>query len=429
MPKARPMLSRSVMFTLMLSASLAASAFAQSSTSVGGVDIDASLTIDVIYANRFSGHEGAPAGFGHDHGHTHGHTHDHGHDDHDHSHALEDGFNLGHSEIALHARNDLLEGVAIIAFDDQDIELEELYLVTRALPAGLRLKAGKFLSDIGYVNSRHPHDWSFVERPLVNQYLLGDHGLLDTGIQLSYTPATATYWNLGIELFQGDGEGIDRFDAGALSSRDSGPRLLTGFVKLGPDLGDSHAILGGVSGAVASQYARVDAHGQHHHYVEGDAWLVGADLMYRYDAGRIYGQGNWRVGGEYYYTQRDVKAGGSNRARWISLTERQDGAYLEAVYGFAPRWETGLRAEALGWSNEVVKFHPRASGREDASYRYAAQVTWRPRETIFLRGQVTLEDYAGVRAHGAESGFDQHDSWMFMLQFNALFGRHPAHRF
>lgn len=437
MPKLLSPSSLSAAFPLVVSLAIVPPVSAQSSTSVGGLEIDASLTLEVIYANRLSGEEGVPAGFGHAHAdHGHGHDHDHGHEHghggdggHGHSHALEDGFNAGHSEIALYARNDLLEGVAIIGFDDQDVEVEEMYLATRALPAGLRIKAGKFLSDIGYANRRHPHDWSFVERPLVNQYLFGDHGLLDTGVQVTLTPATSNYLNFGVELLQGDGEGIDRYDEGALSSRDSGPRLITAFAKFGPDLGDSHALLAGLSAGVASQYARVDSHGAHNHYIEGDAWFAGVDLMYRYDAGRAYGLGNWRVGGEYYYTERDVEAGGSNRARWLSFTERQDGAYVEAVYGFAPRWETGLRAEALGWNNDIVKFHPRALGAEDASYRYAAQVTWRPRETIFLRGQVTHEDYAGVRAHGGESGIDQHDSWMFMLQLNALFGSHPAHRF
>ncbi|HAY10333.1 MAG TPA: TonB-dependent receptor, partial [Thauera sp.] len=121
--------------------------------------------------------------------------------------------------------------------------------------------------------------------------------------------------------------------------------------------------------------------------------------------------------------------GGGNRARWLNYTEKQDGAYIEAVYGFAPRWEAGVRAEALGLNNKVVKFHPRALGEEDSSYRYSAQVTWRARETVFVRAQLTREDFAGQRAHGSEAAVAQDGSWMFMLQLNALFGSHPAHRF
>ncbi|HNR62323.1 MAG TPA: TonB-dependent receptor [Thauera sp.] len=396
---------------------------AQSSLKLGEVELDASLTLDGIFARRYSGKEGTPAGFGHAHG-----DEDHGHH-HGHSHALENGFNAGHSEIGLRARTDLFDGVLTIGFDDEDVKVEEAYLVTRALPAGLRVKAGKFLSDIGYVNSRHPHDWSFVERPLVNQYLFGDHGLLERGVQLSYTLPTRSFAMLGVEVLQGNGEGMDRYDDGALSARKSGPRLLTAFAKFGPDLGDRHALQAGVSGGTSRQNVRVDAHGDHTHYIDGDAWFAGADLMYRYDAGRSHGEGNWRIGGEYYYVERDVGAGGGNRARWLNYTEKQDGAYIEAVYGFAPRWEAGVRAEALGLNNKVVKFHPRALGEEDSSYRYSAQVTWRARETVFVRAQLTREDFAGQRAHGSEAAVAQDGSWMFMLQLNALFGSHPAHRF
>lgn len=404
---------------VLLAVPVQASAQSTSGIRIGDVEFDASLTLDGIFARRYSGKESEPAGF------AHGHDEDH---DHGHGHALENGFNAGYSEIALRARTDLFDAVLTLGFDDEDIEVEEAYLASRALPAGLRLKAGKFLSDIGYINSRHAHDWSFIERPLVNQYLFGDHGLLDRGVQLSYTAPTSNYLSLGLELLQGEGEGLDRYDSGAQSKRKSGPRLVVAHAKYGPQLGDSHALQLGVSGGVSRQHARVDDHGHHNHYIEGDAWFAGTDLMYRYDAGRPGAQGNWRVGGEYYYTERDVGAGGSNRANWASFTEKQDGAYLEAVYGFAPRWEAGVRAEALGLTNRVVHFHPRELGKEDTSYRYSAQITMRPRETLFLRAQLTREDFAGEHDHG-HGGHGHGDSWIFMLQLNALFGSHPAHRF
>jgi len=231
------------------------------------------------------------------------------------AHGRKDGFNAGQSEIGLRARTDLFDAVLMIGFDDRDVEVEEAYLVTRALPAGLRLKAGKFLSDIGYMNSRHPHDWSFIERPLVNQYLFGDHGLQERGVQLGYTAATADYLAFGIELLQGNGEGQNRFDDGAYKRERSGPRMMTAFAKYGPDLGDRHAAQLGVSTGMSRQYARVDGHDDHRHSVEGDGWFAGIDAMYRYDSGRAYGVGNWRVGGEYYYTQRSVRARGYNDAR------------------------------------------------------------------------------------------------------------------
>jgi hypothetical protein len=49
------------------------------------------------------------------------------------------------------------------------------------------MRGGKFLSGIGYLNSQHPHTWDFVDQNLAYGTLLGDHGLMDTGLQLGWT--------------------------------------------------------------------------------------------------------------------------------------------------------------------------------------------------------------------------------------------------
>lgn len=419
-----PINSRPVLKTLTVVIALASCATIYSTTThaqsvkFAGIEFDAALTLEGLLHKRSSSEPGEPAGFGHGHG-DHDHAHHHGH-----NHALDDGFNAGHSEIAIRARAELLDGMLMIGFDDDDIAVEEAYLTTRALPAGLRMKAGKFLSDIGYMNSRHPHDWDFVERPLVNQYLFGDHGLQETGGQLSVTVPTRNYTHLGIEVLQGNGEGLNRFDGGSFSAKKDNPRVFTAFAKFGPELGPQDAIQLGLSAGGSRQYARVDDHGDHKHSVEGDAWFVGLDAMYRHESGKAYGVGNWRIGGEYYYTRREVDARAWSPSQgWRrnpeTFTETQDGIYLEAVYGIAPRWQAGARAEALGLTNRVVAFHPTATVGEGTSLRYALQTTWRPRETMFVRGHLTHADLAGA----------DKDDWAFTLQLNIMFGSHPAHRF
>jgi hypothetical protein len=65
--------------------------------------------------------------------------------------------------------------------NDGGTELEEAWLQTRLLPAGLKLKMGKFLSGIGYTNSQHPHTWDFRRpEPGLRMGMLGDHGLMDS---------------------------------------------------------------------------------------------------------------------------------------------------------------------------------------------------------------------------------------------------------
>ncbi len=378
---------------------------------LAGLGLSAALTVEGIYHNRFSGDEGTPAGFGH------GGGHDHGHDDHGHDHGLDEGFNLGHSEVMLQGEASLFEGQAIVSLTEDDISLEEAFLATRALPHDLRIKAGKFLSDIGYVNRRHPHAWDFIERPLVNAFLFGDHGLQETGVQLTWAPGDRVV--VGGELFQGEGAGLTRFDEAGREARDSGPRLGTLFITYRPDLGEAQHLALGASAGMNEQYVRVDDHGQHAHSAEGDNWFAGLDVRFHHDAGRTAGHGDWQLGAEYFYTERDLQEHVQHHDQWHardSYTERQDGAYVEAIYGIAPRWELGLRSEALGLTNEVMASHPTEIESEGTSWRQSGQVTWHLQDDIFLRAQASHEDVA-----------DQDDSWVAMLQFNATFGHHAGH--
>ena len=398
-------------------------------------DLGISLILDGIHFSALRKGNEEPAGFGHahDHGHGHGHGHDHG---------FNEGFNLGHSELAFEARlGDVLDGVVLIGFDSNHIELEEAYVMTRSLPAGWQLTGGKFLSEIGYINNRHSHDWNFVDRPLVNEFLFGDHGLQDIGLRATYIPPTAWYTRFGLELLQGSGEGIDRFDSGVPVGRRDGPRIVTAFVKTGPDLGTDHAIQVGASAGYVAQYARLDDHGSHAHALEGDLWFGGVDATYKYDSGRLYGHGDWRITGEYFLAYRSVdefiQQGHGDHPTWRrrdNHSERQDGVYLEAVYGFMPRWQLGLRAEALGLTNRVTDFHPTAVVSRDASYRYSAQVTFRPIEPVFLRGQLSYSDFATAEhnhdhGHSHDHGGDTGSGLALFFQVNIALGAHGAHRF
>jgi len=401
------------------------------------IGVDVSLILEGVYFNTLSRGNDEPAGFegGHDHGHGHGHDHGHGHG---HSHGFDEGFNLGHSELVFEARlGELLDGTLMIGFDDDHLEVEEAYLTTRTLPAGLQVKAGKFLSDIGYINSRHPHDWDFVDRPLVNEYLFGDHGLQETGVQATWLAPTETYTLLGVELLQGTNENVANFEGrqSALNGQNrilsdaSGPRLVTAFAKFGPDLGPDQALQLGVSGGYARTFQKTDEHSTRFEDWDGSAWFAGLDAVYKYESGRAYGHGNWRLQSEYFYREIDVDRRDVNFAEddngpigfvrnVQSFKNKQDGIYLQGVYGFAPRWEAGLRLEALGLTNELG----RGDGtKEDTSYRHGAQVTFRPTEPVFLRAQLNQTDFAGD--HGSDRGLE------FLFQVNVALGAHGAHRF
>ena len=107
-----------------------------------------------------------PSGGAHGHGHE-GDDHGHGGDEDGHAHAhasTENGFNFREAEIAFSATVDpYFDASLYLAIDgDGNVDLEEGYFQTRSLPYGLKVKGGKFLSDFGYINKQHPHQWDFV---------------------------------------------------------------------------------------------------------------------------------------------------------------------------------------------------------------------------------------------------------------------------
>jgi hypothetical protein len=416
-------LSRRMGSTAAVAAALVAAPLSAPLIAGDAGDLGVSVTLDGVYFRELREGNEHPAGF------ARGHDHDDGHD---HGSGFDEGFNLGHSELAIDARlGDFMDGVLILGFDERELEVDEAYVRTRSLPAGFRLKAGKFLSDVGYINSSHPHAWDFVDRPLVNEYLFGEHGLQEIGVQATWLAPARTYTLLGVELLQGETDGI----ASHVGARDpvngteriledmAGPRLITAFARFAPDLGHDHALQYGVSGGYARSYQHTEAHSTRFEDWDGTAWFAGVDAVYKFDAGRSHGHGNWRLQGEYFYREidvdrRDVSFDGLSVTNEQSFTNRQDGLYVQGVYGFVPRWEAGLRAEALGLNNDIG----RGAGESlDASYRYAAMITFRPIEPVFLRAQLNHNDFADE--DGRERGLD------FMLQLNVALGAHGAHTF
>ena len=72
----------------------------------------------------------------------------------------QEGFGLGETELALSANiDDMFYGkvTAVIELHDgeSELNLEEAFIQTLAMPAGFGIRAGRFMSDIGYLNNQH----------------------------------------------------------------------------------------------------------------------------------------------------------------------------------------------------------------------------------------------------------------------------------
>jgi hypothetical protein len=363
-------------------------------------------------------------------------AHAHGEEGHAHG-ATANGFNFTEAELAFSASVDPYFDAAtfMVVTGDGEFELEEAYLQTRSLPYGLKLKAGKFLSDFGYINRQHPHQWEFANQNLPYLNLLGDHGLQDVGVQLNWLPDLPVYTLLGVEALQGEQERFgtlmdeeEEGEATGLGAPKDGPRLWTAYLKVSPDLGYAHTLQVGASYAHSRQHQEIHVHDADdinqeplEEGLEGDAELWGLEAIYKYDSARAYGHGDLKLQAEYLRSTKDLRVrSGEPEEIGTSQELTTDGLYVQGLYGLWPRWQAGLRYDVLGLTNEV------SGGAEreelDESDRWTAVLTWRPTEYSQLRLQFERADIA-LEDGGSES-FNS-----YWLQFLLSMGAHGAHPF
>lgn len=373
-------------------------------------------------------------------------NHSHAHEDHAHG-AIEPGFNLRATELAFSATvSPYFDASALLTISEHgDIALEEAYFDTRSLPAGLKIRGGKFLSGIGYLNDKHPHQWDFVDQNLAYRTLLGEHGLSDTGLRFTWLPKTGHwYTQLGLELLQGkeqtfatsglsvpdvraDGQALAATSAGKLSAPKAGPRLTTLYAKLSPDLGDKHTLQIGLWGAYANQHQEVHDHSLENpmsrvHALEGKGKVWGSDWVYKYDTGRYGGAGSVKLVAEYLRQVKDLKIAFHESGALVGAPRKftQDGFVIQANYGIAPFWQAGLRYDATGLTNKIEGSSGllREKGKSD---RWTLALTRYLTEYSLMRLQLSR---ANLWSGGVKEGVNQ-----VFLQYQHSLGAHGAHSF
>jgi len=366
-------------------------------------------------------------------------NHVHGGDAHAHG-GEEPGFNLKPTELIFSASVDphFDAFVQAVINDDGSVGLEEAYFTSRGLPAGLQVKGGKFLSGIGYHNAKHRHQWTFIEQNLPYQHLLGAHGLKDSGVQLTWTPATPFYTRFGVEALQGDQAVVGRFDGeealdgtvlsdaqmDRFGAPKEGPRLFTAFAKVAPNLGYSHELQAGLFGVLASDQQEVHGEwGTDAHILTGRYWVAGTDWVYAYDAPHQYGKGDFKLSAEYLYAQKDLEVAYHEGAVPVGdeRTFREDGFYLQGRYGVIANWRVGARYDMVGLINEKTVGVTGTPEDYDASSRVSANLTWTP--THFTRIQAQWSRAAIATANGDET-VNQ-----YYLRYVLSMGQHGAHDF
>lgn len=329
-----------------------------------------------------------------------------------------EGFSLDETELNVSANiDDQFFGYADIVFEDSEeeteVELEEAYIETLALPNGLAVKGGKFLSAIGYHNRFHPHSWDFTDAPLAYRAML-DTAFTDVGVQVRWLAPTDLFLEFGAEVFRGAS-----FPANGSANDGTGAWSL--FVKTGGDFNGSNSWKGGFS------WLGYDTEGFNTGIddgalmLDGDGDLFIAEFVWRWAPGGNARQRSFKLQTEYLHRKED----GDAEAETIAVTQtsdydiEQDGLYVQGVYRFRPRWRVGLRYDWLSADNDVpgLTIPTPLDGDDRDPDRITAMIDFSHSEFSRLRLQYSRDD----------SSSDSDDQ--ITLQYVMSLGAHGAHQF
>ena len=301
---------------------------------------------------------------------------------------------------------------------DNSVAIEEAYVQTTALPDGLTLRAGRYLSGIGYLNDKHAHTWDFADAPLVYQAFL-DGQLKEDGLQLRVLLPTTQFVELGAEVGaagpfpSGDGNGNQ-------------PGTATLFAHTGGDVGTGSSWRAGLSYLWAKANDRassdIDRAGNNVTNVfDGRSDLVILDGVWKWAPNGNPQRTNLTLQGEYIWRKESgsLTYDGTGLATNDTFNSRQSGWYAQAVYQFVPAWRVGLRYDRLDIGNVDAASNTASLYLPDYSpTRETAMLDWSPSEFSRVRLQ-----YA--RDHARYGLTDN----QFTVQYQMSLGSHGAHNY
>ncbi len=297
------------------------------------------------------------------------------------------GFNLNYAEFAVHSVVDpYFEAFAYLHMHPSELEVDEAFVTTTSLPAGLRIKAGKFKSAFGRLNEKHQHSWSFDEQALIYKSLFGPDAISDAGVQLQWVAPTDTYIMAGVEAFQGTND---------MSFGYEDPNLFVGYLKSSVDIGDDLSILGGVSAAHGKTVTKENSN------------IYGVDLTMREQLGS-YSALVWQS--EYLQRDKDVNASRDSQA----------GLYTQIVYQYNNNYSTGIRYDRI--TKNEIDLSSYAGINTDNLERYTAMVEYKP----FPMSRLRL-NYSHDRSKIIDGA--RQDINTVMLTLNIAAGAHGAHSY
>lgn len=326
------------------------------------------------------------------------------------------GASLDETELVMSGNiDDRYYGRLTAALHNEDgetaVELEEAFIETMGLSHGLSVRAGRFFSDIGYLNNKHPHAWAFADAPLPYRAFLGGQ-YKDDGVQLRWLAPTELFVETGVEVFRGEG-----FPAGGATNRGFG--AATAFVHVGGDFNVSNTWRVGLARLSADAEDRTGTGAGAESQFSGDSDLNIVDFVWKWaPSGNPY-RNNFTLQAEYFDRDERGNLVLSEDSRSSAYDGAQQGFYIQGVYQFIPRWRVGARYDRLWSDNRGADGDVLAdAGLLDDGHtpqRYSLMLDYARSEYSRLRLQYNRD----------ESGPVADNQWI--LQYVMSLGAHGAH--
>lgn len=293
---------------------------------------------------------------------------------------------------------------------ETEVELEEANIRTLGLPAGLGVKAGRFLTPVGYLNEHHQHTDDFADRPLPNRVFL-NNSYKDDGVLASVLLPTDLYAEAGLGVVRGND-----FPGGGSGGDNPGTWLAYG--KVGGDIGDNQSWLAELSTLQASPGER--SANDSTVLFRGDSNLYVGSLRYSWAPTGNAKEQEVSLQGEYFRRDENGTYEDTNTGTGaVAYDGAQSGWYAQGVYKFAPAWRAGVRYSQLNPGGVPAGLAGNAldSGGHDP-WNAAVMADW------------TNSEFSRVRLqYGHEAPSTAEDDDQIILQYIMSIGAHPAHSF
>lgn len=343
-------------------------------------------------------------------------------------------WNLGESELAISANIDPhFRGTFLASISPaNEVSIEEAHIQTLGLGNGLGIKAGRFLSGIGYENEQHPHTWDFSNAALPYHAYFGSQLGYD-GVQIKWLAPTELFLEFGAEF----GRALS-FPASDVNRNKNG--LMSGslFAHVGGDVGAANSWRAG-----ASWFATKPHHRTYDDVDSGNTLVSNSfsgksnttvlDFVWKWAPEGNATERNFKFQSEWFRRHESGRltydidgAAAPGGPLTDSFSSTQTGFYAQGVWQFMRDWRVGYRYDQLASADASVGLVDRGTLaaadlpilRGYAPQRSTAMLDWSPSEFSRIRLQFARDQ--------TRHGVTDDQVWVHYIM---SLGAHGAHKF